>query len=162
MKLLSRQFLLVAFALVFSSAAYAQGGGFGGGGGGGGFGGGGGGGGFGGGGGGFGGGGGGAGGGFGGAGGGETSVAGDWTLEFEVAYDAAIEGGGGSDRQRVRAEVEVNGQDVTARLRGDGTGEFRCTMLDGSDLCDMGELRIMWDDTDSMEIATFRIEMRKR
>jgi len=143
--------LLVIVRLIFSSAALAHGGG-----------------GFGGGSGGFGGGGGGGfgggGGGFGGGGGGgqqeqaEEPVEGDWALEFRLEFDSAVEGGS-RDRQRVRADVKVIGQEVTGQLRGDGTGQFRCTMLDGSDRCENGELRITWKGAESQEIATFEFEI---
>ena len=174
MKRFRNSVLLVVLGIVLSSTAFSQrgggGGGFGGGGGGGGFGGGGDGGGF-----------GGGGGGFGGgadAGGAQDSggfqeqeaigqdpdenIQGRWRIEFRIEYDSQDSGAKGRWRT-VEAEVLINFNEVTGRIRGEKDtepGEFTC-MFDGASRCTQGNLRFDSDEKEWPDFG-FQIESEGR
>ena len=84
----------------------------------------------------------------------ETSLAGSWMMEFEIAFDSGNPEASGASTT-IRADVTVTGIEVNGRFRHPAQGEFTCTVYEGSPLCEAGRMLIVWPDQDLQESAAF-------
>jgi hypothetical protein len=85
----------------------------------------------------------------------ETSLAGTWTMEFELEFDSVRPEAADGSRVSVRADVTVVGANISGRFRRPATGEFDCTVIEGSDRCERGRILIAWPGQTRQDVGTF-------